>query len=167
MGRVPLGAPAGHTGYVSTLGEFVRNPFHLVRRFVTSLPPTPPATTDEVWADRHLLDGERSLWVQLSNQDRRHSIGVARRFVEARPDATRAEIAGALLHDVGKIECELGTFGRVAATLLGPRTERFRMYHDHEAIGARLADEAGSDEVTVALVDERGPAYPTLELADY
>lgn len=167
MGRVPLGASARHTGCVSTLGEVILHPIHLARRFVTSLPPTPPLPSDEVWADRHFLDGERSLWVQLSNQDRRHSIGVARRFVEARPGATRAEIAGALLHDVGKIECGLGTFGRVAATLLGPRTEKFRIYHDHEAIGARLAVEAGSDDATIALVDERGPAYPTLKVCDY
>lgn len=167
MGRVPLRASARHTGYVSTLDEVILHPIHLGRRFVTSLPPTPPEPADEVWADEHLLDGERALWVQMSNQDRRHSIGVARRFVAARPEATRAEVAGALLHDVGKIECGLGTFGRVAATLVGPRTERFRTYHDHEAIGARLAAEAGSDPATVALVDERGPAYPTLKVCDY
>ena len=57
----------------------------------------------------------------------------------AGPTATRAEMAGALLHDVGKIEAGLGTFGRVAATVVGPRTRRFRLYHDHEAIGAGLA----------------------------
>ena len=152
---------------MSTLGQFIFDPAHLVKRFIISLPPTPPEPSDEVWADRHLLPGERTLWVQLNNQDRRHSIGVARRFAEAWPNATRAEIAGALLHDVGKIECDLGTFGRVAATLVGPRTEKFKLYHDHEAIGARLATEVGSDPVTVALVDERGPAYPTLEVCDF
>ncbi len=134
---------------------------------MTSLPPTPPKPVEEVWAERHLLAGERSLWIQLSNQDRRHSIGVARRFAEARTHATRAEIAGALLHDVGKIECGLGTFGRVAATLVGPRTESFRLYHDHEEIGARLAAAAGSDPATVELVDERGPAYSTLKVCDF
>lgn len=152
---------------MSTIDEVIRHPFHLARRFVTSLPPTPPAPEDESWADRHLLDGERALWVQMNNQDRRHSIGVARRFIAARPSATRAEIAGALLHDVGKIECGLGTFGRVAATLLGPRTERFTIYHDHEEIGARLLSTAGSDSATVELVDERGPAYPALAVSDY
>jgi hypothetical protein len=167
VGRVPLCTSARHTGSVSTLDEAIRNPLHLARRFVTALPPTPPSPADEVWADRHLLVGERALWVQLSNQDRRHSIGVARRFAEARPSASRAEIAGALLHDVGKIECGLGTFGRVAATLVGPRTERFRLYHDHEEIGARLAATAGADPATVELVDERGPAYPTLKVCDY
>ena len=125
-----------------------RNPlvktWHLAARFVTSLPPTPPSVADEVWVDRHLLAGERELWVQLSNQDRRHSAAVARRFAAARPDATRAEIAGAILHDVGKIECGLGTFGRVLCTLIGPRTRAFRAYHDHEEIGAEMARRAGS-----------------------
>ena len=91
---------------------------------------------------------------------------VARRFLDRRPAADRAEVAGALLHDVGKVEAALGTFGRVAATIVGPRTERFRTYHDHEAIGARLAAAAGSDAVTVALIEGRGPAAEDLRTAD-
>ena len=167
MGRLPVCASTRHTGDVSTLVQFVTSPWHLVARFVTSLPPTPPTVDDEIWADDHLLASERSLWVQLSNQDRRHSVGVARRFAGFHQEATRAEIAGALLHDVGKIECQLGTFGRVVATLVGPRTERFALYHDHEEIGARLAADAGSDPATVDLVAEVGPAYELLKLCDF
>jgi len=141
--------------------------WHLAARFVTSLPPTPPSVDDEVWVDDHLLAGERALWVQLSNQDRRHSAAVARRFVRARPDATRAEIAGAILHDVGKIECGLGTFGRVIATLVGPRTAAFRAYHDHEEIGAVMARAAGSSPATVDLIAQRGPAFATLNRSDH
>ena len=141
--------------------------WHLVARFVTSLPPTPPSVVDEVWVDRHVLAGERELWVQLSNQDRRHSAAVARRFVVARPEATRAEIAGAILHDVGKIECGLGTFGRVVATLVGPRTAAFRAYHDHEEIGAELARRAGSEPATVELIAQRGPAFAALDASDH
>ena len=141
--------------------------WHLAARFVTSLPPTPPSVDEEVWVDDHLLVGERRLWVQLSNQDRRHSAAVARRFVAARPDATRAEVAGALLHDVGKIECGLGTFGRVLATLVGPRTRSFRRYHDHEAIGAEMAHRAGSDQATVELIAQRGPAFAALNASDH
>lgn len=140
---------------------------HLAARFVTSLSPAPPPVDDEVWVDRHLLPGERDLWVQLGNQDRRHSAAVARRFARARPGATRAEIAGAILHDVGKLRCGLGTFGRVAATLVGPVNEPFRAYHDHEAIGAEMAAAAGSDPVTVELIAERHPAYADLEAADH
>jgi len=141
-------------------------PWHLVARFFTSLSARPPSPRSESWVDDRLSPGERELWIRLSNQDRRHSIGVARRFTEVRPHATPPEVAGALLHDVGKIECELGTFGRVVATLIGPRTRRFRLYHDHEEIGARLAAEAGSDPVTVALVAGFGPAYDDLESCD-
>ena len=107
------------------------------------------------------------MWERMGDVDRRHSILVARRFVAARPEATRVEIAGALLHDVGKVESGLGTFGRVAATVVGARGRRFRRYHDHEAIGARRAAAAGSDPVTVALIEGRGPAAPALAAADH
>ena len=165
MGRVPLRAPTRHTVAMSGPVDAVS---HLAARFVTSLPPTPPAVTDEVWADEHLTAGERALWVQLSNQDRRHSIAVARRFAVRRPQATRAVIAAALLHDVGKLACGLGTFGRVAATVVGDRgPAAFRAYHDHEAIGAELARRAGSDPDTVELIAQRGPAFSALDASDH
>ena len=120
----------------------------------------------ENWADDHLTAGERALWIQLSNQDRRHSVAVARRFVDVRPQASAAEIAAALLHDVGKIDCRLGTFQRVVATLIGPRTPRYRSYHLHEEIGARMAAHVGSDPATVELIAGRGPAFDDLESVD-
>jgi hypothetical protein len=140
---------------------------HLVARFVTSLPGHPPRPEDDSWAEEHLLDGERALWRAMDNRDRRHSAKVARRFAARRAGATRAEIAGALLHDVGKIRCELGTFGRVAATLVGPRTARFRAYHDHEELGAELAAAAGSQPETIELIAGRGPAFGALEASDH
>ena len=166
MGRVPLGASPGHTDAMSDATPLIKA-WHLAARFVTSLPPTPPSVDDEIWVDEHLLAGERSLWVQLSNQDRRHSAAVARRFAAVRPEATRAEIAGAILHDVGKIECGLGTFGRVIATPVGPRTAAFAAYHEHEAIGARLASAAGSDTATVELIAQCGPAFEALDASDH
>lgn len=152
---------------MSSLADIVTSPVHLAFRFVTSLSSAAPTIDGEIWADDHLLPAERRLWVQLSNQDRRHSIAVARRFDDAYGGASRAELAGALLHDVGKIECDLGTFGRVVATLVGPRTARFRAYRDHEEIGARLVAECGSDPATVELVAEAGPAFPYLKACDY
>lgn len=141
-------------------------PHHLAARFFTSLSSAPPDPVDVEWSLDHLLPGERALWSAMTNQDRRHSAKVARRFVDARPSATRAEIAGALLHDVGKLECGLGTWGRVVASVIGPRTDSFRRYHDHEHIGALMAEQAGSDPATVDLIDERGPAYDTLHDCD-
>lgn len=152
---------------MSSLFDVATHPWHLVARFVTSLPPTPPSVEGEVWADEHLLPGERALWIRLSNQDRRHSIDVARRFDDVLAGASRAQIAGALLHDIGKVECELGTFGRVVATLVGPRTDAFRVYHEHEEIGARLVAECGSDSATIELVAESGPLYEQLKACDY
>jgi hypothetical protein len=151
---------------VSKPVHLLTKPHHLAARFFWSLSPRPPAVDDEVWAEDQLLPGEVALWRRMSNQDRRHSIKVARRFVDARPSATRAEVAGALLHDVGKIECGLGTWGRAVASAVGPRTVRFRCYHDHEHIGSLLAAQAGSDPATIALIDERGPAYETLHACD-
>lgn len=162
MGCLPGRSPPRHTVVVKSLG----NLSHLVARFFTSLSPAPPSVEDEVWADAHFLPGERALWARLGNRDRRHSVRVARRFVVARPGASRAEIAGALLHDVGKVDCGLGTFGRVAATVIGPRGERFSAYHDHEAIGAAMVAQVGSDAATVELVAEQGPAYPDLSNSD-
>ncbi len=147
--------------------HLLTKPHHLAARFFTSLSSAPPSDDDEAWATSQLAVGERELWSRMSNQDRRHSAKVGRRFVAARPDATRAEVAGALLHDVGKIECGLGTWGRVVASIVGPRTERFRIYHDHERIGSELAAAAGSDAETVELIAERGPAFETLKLCDH
>ena len=142
------------------------NVLHLARRFVTSLSRRPPVDADREWAHSWLDDGERDLWEQMTATDRRHSIEVARRFRERRPDATRVEMAGALLHDVGKTASGFGTFGRVWATIVGPRTKRLREYHDHEAVGAAMVEAAGSDPDTVALVRGEGPAADDLQSAD-
>jgi hypothetical protein len=139
---------------------------HLARRFVGSLSSAPPPAADDAWATSFMTDAEAELWRRLSNVDRRHAITVARRFAERRPAASREEMAAACLHDVGKLEAGLGTFGRVVATIVGPRTARFRTYHDHEEIGARWLEERGSSPVTVALLRRQGPAATDLEWAD-
>jgi len=151
---------------VSKTRHIVTQPHHLAARFFGSLSSRPPEPGEEAWAASQLLPGELELWQRMSNQDRRHSATVARRFAAARPQATRAEVAGALLHDVGKIECGLGTWGRVAATIVGRRGRRFTLYHDHEQIGADLAQAAGSEPETVDLIAERGPAFATLHECD-
>lgn len=139
---------------------------HLARRFATSLSRSEPPATETAWGTSHLLPAEAELWQRMAVQDRRHSLLVARRFAERQPDHSRAELAGALLHDAGKVGCGLGTFGRVAATVIGPRTVVFRRYHDHERIGAELLAAAGSDTVTIELLLGRGRAAVALRAAD-
>jgi hypothetical protein len=135
---------------------------HLVRRFFGSLSPRPPDPADGAWAESRLTPGEVELWRQMANADRRHAVVVAQRFEDSYEPRSREATAGALLHDVGKVRCGLGTFERVLATLLGARFSRGRYacYHRHEAIGADLCAAAGSDPLTVAMV--RGEALPNL-----
>jgi hypothetical protein len=39
---------------------------------------------------------------------------------------------------------------------VGPRTRRFREYHDHETIGLDMCRRAGSTERTLSLLEGRG-----------
>jgi putative nucleotidyltransferase with HDIG domain len=151
----------GQPGHLSHLG-------HLVRRFAGAWSRREPAVDDVAWAREALVDAEWSLWSRMPVADRRHSIEVARRFAASSDGWGRDEIAAALLHDVGKIESGLGTLGRTVATMVGPRTRRFRAYHDHERIGAELLHGAGAPEATVELVAGRGDtaARAAIERAD-
>ncbi len=137
---------------------------HLTRRFVSSLWPFGPSSKNDRWARSHLIDGEERLWAKMSPQDRRHSIGVARRVQQALgDDATRPVMAAALLHDVGKIDARLGTFLRVVATasaaIAGRETaelwvksvgitRRVGLYLKHPSIGGDHLAMAGSDSFT-------------------
>ncbi len=147
--------------------SLLREAPHLARRFFGSLSRRPPAVDDQAWVDEHLDAAQLALWARLGAPDQRHSILVTRRFVAIRPAATTPEIAGALLHDIGKLESSLGVVGRVVATVVGPRGRRLRTYHDHEVVGAAMLRAAGSDEVTVELVAGRGDAVPDLAAADH
>ena len=118
-----------------------------------SLVPSQVQQIERQWVQSVLSPSEFDVWNNMMVQDRRHSVLVGRRFVKHRPTALQSEIAGALLHDVGKSVARLGTFARVIATLVGPRTNRFRQYHDHEQIGATMLRSIGSDELTISMVE--------------
>lgn len=105
-----------------------------------------------------LLSSEHELWRSMSGADRRHAVGVAHRVERALGhEATRAVLAAALLHDVGKVEAGLRTYGRVIATLsakvAGPdmATAWRRQRGFARKVGLYLA---GSDPVTVAWARE-------------
>jgi putative nucleotidyltransferase with HDIG domain len=127
---------------------------HLTKRFFSSL-----ARSEVTEAERNMVlstlsASEYQLWSQLLRVDRRHSVLVAERFTALRPDASRNEIAGVLLHDIGKIRSNLSTLQRVVATVVGPRTRRFALYHQHEEIGADMLRNAGSDSEVIAIVNQ-------------
>jgi hypothetical protein len=128
---------------------------HLARRFFGSLWPAGPNATAQQFVAASLNTGELELWRRMSAADRRHSVAVARRVVAVAGDPPEV-VAAALLHDVGKIDSALGTFARVAATIVGPRRARGRMaaYLRHDAIGADLLQAAGARDLVVTWARE-------------
>jgi hypothetical protein len=116
------------------------------------------------------MPAELTLWRRMSGYDRRHAVGVARRTEQALgPRATRAVLAAALLHDVGKIDSRLGPVGRSAATVAGLAwghataagwrsrggiVGRAGRYLSHDGIGAEMLAAAGSDGLTVTWARE-------------
>lgn len=132
----------------------MKNFAHLVKRFMLSLSRRDVSEAELDMARSSLSAGEFDLWCRFSNADRRHSIAVAQRFIEIRPNASHHELAGVLLHDIGKIESNLSTVQRVMATIVGPRTNRFALYHEHEIIGADLLRLAGSHNEVIAMVNQ-------------
>ena len=147
-----------------------RTIYHLAKRFFGDLKPGGPPRVDDAWAESHLVPGEVELWRRMSGADRRHAVGVARRVERSLgAEATGPVLAAALLHDVGKIDAGLGTYGRVVATLAGAAagrttaeawstragfTRRVGLYLRHDALGADLLAMAGSDPLTVAWARE-------------
>lgn len=143
---------------------------HLVRRFFGSLRPGGPGTDAEAWVATQLLPGELALWHRMSGPDRRHAVGVAERMERALGhEATRPVLAAALLHDVGKIESGLGTYGRVVATVSATVAghdmaatwrkqrgvaRRVGLYLHHDQLGGDLLELAGSDPLTVTWARE-------------
>ncbi len=142
---------------------------HLARRFAGSLWPGGPGSAGEAWARRWLNPGEIDLWNRLPGPDRRHAVAVGHRVAAALGDADGAGVptpvlAAAMLHDVGKVESGLGTFRRVAVTLLAGGLGRARVaawserpegwqkragqYLCHDVIGRDLLEAAGSDPLT-------------------
>lgn len=147
-----------------TTGPSVSHLRHLAGRFAGSLWPLGPPPAAEAWVSGLLRREEADLWRRMSAPDRRHGEGVARRVEATLPEAGGAVLVAALLHDVGKLEAGVGTFGRVAATVVGltglPRSRgwsgrrgwrsKVGRYLEHDRIGADLLGSAGSDPLVVA-----------------
>lgn len=126
--------------------------FHLIRRFFSSLSAAPLNDLEQAWVKDVLSVREHDLWCTQAIVDQRHSCDIARRFVEIRSLASRDEIAGALLHDIGKNDAGLGIMARVVATVLPLPTPRFVAYRHHQQRGAQLLKTIDSSDITIALV---------------
>lgn len=151
--------------------------WHLAVRFLGSLAPVGPSREHEQWALAQLTEAEQKLFLRMSGPDRRHAIRVADDAIRLAanrlkdPSATPPGfVAAALLHDVGKVESSLGTFGRVLATLAalglgregalswqsssGKYRRRVGRYLAHDRIGARLLESSGSEQLAVVWARE-------------
>lgn len=145
-------------------------PLHRASRFFGSLRPGPPKKADVAWAADVLNPEELRLFNRMSNPDRRHSVAVARAVERALgAEATTPVLAAALLHDVGKSQAGLRTYGRVVATLshaivgdsfadhwrrTSGLTRRVGLYLQYPRIGAEMLELAGSDPLVVAWARE-------------
>lgn len=141
----------------------LRELVHLAGRFFGSIRPGAPSVADTAWADALLLPGEQKLFRRMSNPDQRHAVTVARDVARELPDAERPVMAAALLHDVGKVQSQLRTPARVAATIwwaiakdetadqwLSASGVRRRLaeYRRHPEIGEQLLLAAGANDIT-------------------
>ena len=140
---------------------------HLVRRTWYSVRPTKISPEQLREISSTLSPNELALWEQMSKADRAHSLLVLQRFDSSSPHAPREARAGVLLHDVGKIASHLNTPERIIATMIGPRTRRFRQYLDHEAIGKKLLIDIDSDPLTISTASGEGTWGPKLRKADH
>lgn len=125
---------------------------HLAKRFVSALDQRKMSQQGIESVRVVLLPPEFELWSQMSLIDKKHSVVVRRRFLNIVPSAELGAVRASILHDVGKIKSNLSVVARVVATVVGSRGARFSLYHDHEAIGAQMLREIGSEEMTCRLV---------------
>ena len=151
-------------------GHRLRDLPHLARRFFWSLRPQQPDPQDEAWLVSLLTASERELYEAQPLVDRAHSVACAVAARDGLVDPADDVIVASALHDVGKAKARLGTFGRVAATVVdaivpasvnqrwaapadGWRARMF-LYARHDHVGADLLREAGSADVVVVWAAE-------------
>lgn len=140
---------------------------HLAGRFVESLSNAPPDPDEERWLLGLLNPGETALYSAMSVADRRHAVTCGTEAMRLLGDqASPVLIVASALHDVGKTEVGLGTFGRVFATALVEiwPIGRVNAYAQHNQLGAIRLIAAGSAPEVVAWAREhhRSPSEWTL-----
>jgi putative nucleotidyltransferase with HDIG domain len=125
---------------------------HRVQRFFGSLRPRPVDATDLAFVELTLTPAELEVWDTLSRADKAESLATARNAARALGSgADDTWLAVALLHDVGKTDAHLGTFGRVGATVIAGVASHGRARHLNNAIGRYVShDELGAARLEAA-----------------
>jgi HD domain len=125
---------------------------HLTRRFFTSLRARRLDDADIAFVRLHLTPPERPVWETLGPADRAESVAVARRTAQAIGiDVESRWLAAALLHDVGKVDAGLGTFGRAWATAVAGLLSHGRARRMPNRIGRYIGhDDCGESVLTAA-----------------
>lgn len=134
---------------------------HLLKRYFRALLAREPSNSEFIDVGRVLGTELFSLWKTMPHHDQAHSIVVWRRYLQLRPGASKSEEIAVLLHDIGKIKSGLGIHSRVFATVLGPRTKKWRLYAEHESIGAAMLEALQVDQIIVEIV--RGNGLPEVQ----
>ena len=135
---------------------------HLAERFFGHLRAKPPGPDDQRFVHERLEGVCADLFWSQRVPDQRHGIDVARRVKAALPNDAGV-VSAALLHDVGKIEANIGAVSRSIATVLAsaglPMTIRMRKYREHGRRGAAVLEEADCEPLAVSFARYHpGPA---------
>ncbi len=135
---------------------------HLAARFFGHLTAEPPGPEDQHFVHEYLDGPCAELFWSQSFPDQRHAVNVARRVSTALPNDPGA-VEAALLHDIGKLQSNIGAVSRSLATVLDavrmPMTPRMRAYRDHGERGAVALEETGCGSLAVAFARYHpGPA---------
>jgi HD domain len=146
---------------------------HLAQRFFGSVRAEPLDDVELELVRGYLGPDEFECWERLGPADRRESVETARATLRALGSEPEPDwVAAALLHDVGKVETDLGPVGRsvatVSATVVGRRrarswTNRFGRYVNHDDLGALRLRVAGARPAAVswAAAHHRPELWPT------
>jgi hypothetical protein len=105
-----------------------------------------------------VTDAEWPSWERMSRADRVESIWVGRRAQRMLTVPDGPWIAAALLHDVGKTDAHLGTFGRSAATAIATVVghARARRWAGTPGWRGRVGRYVGHDDAGAALLQAAG-----------
>ncbi|WP_370532438.1 HD domain-containing protein [Thermus sp.] len=99
-------------------GRLARLKKRLFRLFLAFFPQR--AAPEDGFALAFLKEGERALYLAMDPRDRAHAVRVARRLLQAHPEAPPEAVRAALLHDAGKALRPYRPLERILTGLFAP-----------------------------------------------